>query len=117
MEITRVALKPTKQGDKILARCAVVVDDMLKLDGIELRESDETGKYLTLPSKQQLYKEITALNGDKDITFPKNRKSMANPNRKYFEEFYYPVDSRFYHMLLEAVVEAYENRSSDDTVE
>lgn len=116
MKVTRVIIKPTKTGDRILAHCAVVLDDALRLDSIELRESEETGMYLTLPSKQGIYKEIISLNHGTQVNLPRNRRTVnSNPNRKHFEEFYYPVDSSFYKELLNEIVTAYKNCGSDET--
>lgn len=98
------------QGDNYLATCDVVLDDCLVLSGISLyAKRNEIGYYLIFPSKQDIYRGISNLNGGVDIKYPPNlkRKNNYENNSKRFEEFYHPVEKSFYDTLLNTIIVGY----------
>jgi len=102
MKITRVVIEKHKDTDKSLAICSVVLDDCLKLSEIKLfRNSD--GFYLCLPSKQDIYRELEEINSNVVI----KRPERAEIKGKMYEEFYNPVVSSFYKMLLDSITREY----------
>lgn len=92
MEITRVKytfierVSPTQP----LAKCSVVLDDCLMLNGIKIFDGAK-GKYLVLPERKENSKK------GKDST--EDRKG---------DEIYHPVDKAFFDAFSKVVVEGYE---------
>lgn len=102
MKVTRVIFKQHTDRDKSLAECSIILDDCLKLSNIKLFKN-ENGFYLVLPSKQDVYQSIDELNPSKVIVYPEKSEG----SKKFYEEFYNPVDSNFYKLLLSAVSAGY----------
>lgn len=102
MEITRITFEKQDITDKSLAVCSIVLDDCLKLSNIKLFKNS-TGFYLCLPSKQDVYQEVEEVNPCVVIKRPERN----NRNGKNYEEFYNPVVSSFYKMLLDSITREY----------
>lgn len=108
MKVSRVIFHP--EGccrGSLLATCSVILDECLRLNNIRLYSNKSSGeKYLVLPSKQDVYRNIKELNPNKNITFPEN--SVSCKNKKY-EEYFNPVEISMYRELLNTIVEGYKN--------
>lgn len=106
MEVTRVVFYSKEWHKKSLASCSVVIDDELRLNDISLFKN-QSGYFLILPSKQDIYQEVEALNSGVDIEFPKNSLEGTNSKKKY-EEFFHPLKGGLYKKILDAIVAEYE---------
>lgn len=102
MKVTKVIVHKMLEGSSSQAICSAVLDDCLKLSDILLCKNDE-GFFLILPSKQDVYKEVNALNDGASIKYPANHREKC----KRFEEFYHPVSRDFYIYLRDSIVDAY----------
>ena len=104
VKITRVIYNKGKERlNNSLATCSVVLDDCLMLSDLCLYKGNE-GYYLVMPSKQDVYKLIGSVNKGVNISYPENIKE-----NKHYEEFYHPVASDFYHILLDTISKGYES--------
>lgn len=106
MKVTKVVIHKILEGSSSQAICSAVLDDCLKLSDILLCKNDE-GYFLILPSKQDVYKEVNALNDGVSIKYPVNRREKYNSDIKRFEEFYHPVSRDFYISLRDSIIDAY----------
>lgn len=106
MEVTRVIFYSREGHKKSLALCSVVIDDELRLNDISLYKG-AAGYFLILPSKQDIYQEVEAINRGVSIKFPKNSLEGTNSRKKY-EEFFHPLKGGLYKKILEAIVAEYE---------
>ena len=102
MRVTRVVFN--KESDsKALAVCCVIIDDCLKLTNIKLFHNRESGFYLVLPSKQDVYQDIDTLNPTLSVQYPQFRGIEGKP----YEEYFYPLSAKFYKDMLNSVVAGY----------
>lgn len=106
MKVTKVTFEESDSIAKSLALCSIVLDDCLKISGINLYQNDK-GYYLVLPSREVIYQELESLNKDVKIKYPKRQDDNTSTKKKEYEEFFYPVESFLYKDLLNAVVEGY----------
>lgn len=107
MKVTKIVFNDYKKDfTKPKAVCSIILDDCLKLNGVRLY-SNEEGYYLVLPSCEDIYQKVEKLNPDLEITFPEC-VYVEKSRKKDYEEFYHPVSSSFYKVLLNSVVTAYE---------
>lgn len=111
LEVTKVMLYSRRKAPHILTFCSVVLNDSLKLNDIQLCANDE-GRFLILPSRQDMYKTVEVLNKDKKLVLPEVHRSAENSsgkkNDKKFEEFFHPLDKKLYVELLTACSNAYD---------
>lgn len=122
LEVTKVVLNPhRKVPHRTLSVCSIVLDDALRLNDIQLCEKED-GRYLILPSRQDVYRTIGVLNKGKDLVLPEaNRGSETNDtvkqqNKKY-EEFFHPLVKGLYDVMLTACSTAYDElNGSEETV-
>lgn len=101
MKVTRVVFYHREPYKKALAVCSVILDDELRLNNISLFRGS-SGYFLTLPSKQDVYSEVVALNKESKVSMPNTRERVR------YEEFFHPVQRELYEKILSAVVEEYE---------
>lgn len=117
MNITKIVFIDVNSDCKrqYLATCSIVVEDCLKLTGIRLfRKADSDDEYyLVFPSKQDIYKEVSKLNEDKDVVFPENTCKNGKGEKKAYEEFFFPLNKKFYSYILKSIVDGY-NMVCDD---
>lgn len=104
MKITKIVYKESNNKDKALAECDIVLDDVLKVTNVRLYHK-KGGFYLVFPSKQDMAKEVLDENKGKDLVIP---ACLSPDRRKDWEEFYYPIDARFYESVRDTIVEGYE---------
>lgn len=103
MKITKIVFRESNDKDKALTECDIVFDGVLKVVDVRLYHK-QSGYYLVFPSKQDIAKDLVDENKGKDIVKP----SCLSPSRKKnWEEFYYPIDSTFYAVVRDTVVEGY----------
>lgn len=107
MDVTRVVFYSMGSAKRPLASCSVVLDDELRLNDVQLFRG-ENGYFLTFPSKQDVYQDVSAINADLNIEFPRNLLSSKGGKKRY-EEFYHPLSCELYKKVLSAVVAGYEN--------
>lgn len=110
MKVTRIKYSKQIPDNKALTTCSVVLDDCLMLDGIRLFHSKSKGYYLVLPSKQDVYQEVVALNKDVELSIPKGKTQQEEKkqNGKSYEEYFYPLKSELYKEMLECIIDGYE---------
>ena len=108
MKVTKVMFSDEKRKGRFLASCSVILDDCLRLNNIRLINGDG-GRYLILPSKQDVYKSILEENKGCEIKLPTIPINNGLNEKGMYEEFFHPVKSDFYSSLLYAIEEAYES--------
>ena len=106
MNVTRVVFYAKKRDKKSLAVCSVILNDELRLNDLTLFKN-ENGYFLTLPSRQDVYQEVQALNPGVEVQFPKN-SIIGTKGKKKYEEFYHPLKGELYKQILDTVVSEYE---------
>lgn len=102
MKITKIIFEEFDKKEKSLAVCSIIFEDSLKLNKIKLYKNKDKGFYLVLPSKQDVYQEIEGLNEGTEIVLP-----SKNSINKGYEEFFFPVESGLYKIMLSTVVECF----------
>jgi DNA-binding cell septation regulator SpoVG len=93
MKITKVKyfLVDRKNPSYPIARCSVVIDDVLKLDGLRLYEGAK-GKYLAYPERVK----------------PEQFEDMENSaNRTHKNEYYHPVERDYAKYFERVIIEGY----------
>lgn len=106
MEVTRVVFYRKDRNKKALASCSVILDDELRLNDFLLFKG-ESGYFLVLPSRQDIYQDIRRMNNGVELAFPKNALESTNGKKRY-EEFFHPLKGSLYKKILTAVVEEFE---------
>lgn len=107
MKVTRVIYDRRKSNrSDLLVTCSVVLDDCLKLNDIKLcKDVKNDSCYLVLPSRVSVCREVSKLNSDKNIVLPEDCIQNKSDNK---DEYFHPVDVRFYCLLLNTILEGYE---------
>lgn len=111
MNITRIVFIDinTDSSRQYLATCSIVLEDCLKLTGIRLfrKTGSESEYYLVFPSKQDVYREVSKVNKDIEVKFPENTYKNGKGEKKMYEEFFFPLNKKFYSYILEVILEGY----------
>lgn len=92
MKVTKVRyyLLERKNNTYPLARCSVIMDDVLKLDGIRLYDGAK-GKYIAYPEKPKA-----------------NPEDARDPKLRHKNEFYHPVERDFSSYLESVIIKGYQ---------